>query len=642
LRRAVALTIAVAALVAVLVVGLGPILPTPLKKGVNWLRGHPRWLQRAALGPEAPSFAGLAASQVGYGPSMVKQFSSPKRFASFRVVSTGGQVAFRGGPPVREVRTEALGAVRSVWIGDFTPLRFPESYRIVAENGIVSYPFDVGPSVFDTAARAVQRAFYYQRAFTEIDAEHAKGPWIRASDAAFAPRGVVKGWHDAGDFSLYRASTNSALFWLLSVAADFSPQEDDTGIPESGNGVPNLLDEARWGLDWLLSVQEASGGFHNTTCQERYGPYGTNWPERLAPYHLGEVGTIAAGRTVGTLAFASVLYRSHDTAFAERLLQAARTGYRFHREHLGENSDGPTCPAMRQDGDTNAGRDVRTYAAAGLLLATGNCSFRADFEESYQPLHNDPSCVRSNVDATLLYLRASAGDPERKRAIRREFRLSADEVRRDGEGHTFQWAGRTFWGSIAAGFQRTAGFSAQACPEDPVEAVADCEQVLANVHHALGRNYQQIAYVSGLPGVSRGRTRAFHHWLAALDVRPFVFPGLVAGRPITAPEPADVSVPHARPLSDLGLLERPRHATRRLDPTRGALYRQRQLVDHELDIDWQGVTLYNLYRAVVGRCRPDEACRFAIRTGLPVAGALMKSLFSYRSSSPRCWCGLRV
>ena len=84
------------------------------------------------------------------------------------------------------------------------------------------------------------------------------------------PRGVPHS--DAGDFSLYSASTNSALFWPLSAVADFSPREDDTGITESGKGVPDLLDEARWGLEWLLSVQEPGGGFHNTTCQELYGP----------------------------------------------------------------------------------------------------------------------------------------------------------------------------------------------------------------------------------------------------------------------------------------------------------------------------------------------------------------------------------
>jgi endoglucanase len=143
---------------------------------------------------------------------MVKQFSPPERFASFQVVSTSGEVAFEGGPPVREVCTRALGALQTVWVGDFTPLRVPGRYRIVTDDGISSYPFDVGPSVFDPVVRAVQRAFYYQRAFTEIDAEYRQGPWMHASDAALAPSGVVKGWHGAGAFALYSASTNSALF----------------------------------------------------------------------------------------------------------------------------------------------------------------------------------------------------------------------------------------------------------------------------------------------------------------------------------------------------------------------------------------------------------------------------------------------
>ena len=64
---------------------------------------------------------------------MVKQFSSPRRFASFHVVSASGEVAFQGGPPVREVPTDALGAIRTVWVGDFTPLRdsraLPHRYR---------------------------------------------------------------------------------------------------------------------------------------------------------------------------------------------------------------------------------------------------------------------------------------------------------------------------------------------------------------------------------------------------------------------------------------------------------------------------------------------------------------------------------
>jgi Cellulase N-terminal ig-like domain len=182
---AVGLASAIAGMAVLLAVAQGPVLP-PLKNALDRLRGYPAWLRRAALGPELSPFGGLAASQVGYGPSMAKQFSSPTRFTAFQVVSSSGEVALQGGQPVREVSTDALGAVQTVWVGDFTPLGTPGRYRIITNDGISSYPFDVGPRVFDSAVRAVQRAFYYQRAFSEIDSEHAQGPWVHATDAALA------------------------------------------------------------------------------------------------------------------------------------------------------------------------------------------------------------------------------------------------------------------------------------------------------------------------------------------------------------------------------------------------------------------------------------------------------------------------
>jgi endoglucanase len=585
----VAISAAAATLVAM------ALLPT--KDLLNRLRGYPAWFLRGTTKLEVPPFGRLAASQLGYGPFMVKQFSSPRRFTSFQVINAAGEVVLRGGAPIREITSEGLGTIRSVWVGDFTPLQTPGRYQITTDAAISTYEFDIGSGVFDSAVRAVQRAFYYQRAFTEIDPKHAEGPWVHPSDATLAPSGVRQGWHDAGDVSIYSASTNSALFWMLSSMADFMPGEDNTGIPESGNGVPDLLDEARWGLEWLLSVQEESGGFRNTTCQQHYGPYGTNLPERMSHYRDGEVGTIATGRAIGTLAFASVLYRPYDIFFAKRLLEAAEAGYRFLSSRANENSDGPTCPAMRQDGDRDIGQEVRMYAAAGLLLATGDPRFEADFEENYQPLKNDASYQHSNVYAALLYLRAPAGDPERQHSIRRELRRRADEVLLDGEHHPFQWAGRTFWGSIAAGFQRTAGFSGQVCLEDPVGAAADCEQVLANVHHALGRNYQQMAYISGLPGVTRARTHAFHHWLAALNATPYLFPGVVAGGPIAEPESGDISVPHAHPIPIWGYWGDPAIPRDASTPLEGRYTDNDSWSTNELDVDWQGVTLYNLYFA---------------------------------------------
>src|SRR5690242_244751 len=93
-RRPVGLRIALAALALLLIVmGLVRVLPASLKQEVDRWRGYPTWLKRTAQRPEPPPFGGLAASQVGYGPSMVKQFSSPKRFTSFELFSDTGELA---------------------------------------------------------------------------------------------------------------------------------------------------------------------------------------------------------------------------------------------------------------------------------------------------------------------------------------------------------------------------------------------------------------------------------------------------------------------------------------------------------------------------------------------------------------------
>jgi endoglucanase len=579
-----------------------------VSEGAKRVLGYWNSRQRLAMRVVEPPFAHLAASQVGYGPAMAKQFTAPRKFGGFRVVNErDGAVAFVGGAPVRQVLTDVLGPIDTVWIGDFSALTTPGRYRIVADDGAASFPFDIGPDVFDRTVRAVQRWYYYQRAFTAIDAAHAEGPWIHPTDAAKAPAGVRMGWHDAGDFSLYSTSLNTALFWLLETWSDFAPSADDTNIPESGNGVPDLLDETRWGLEWLLSVQDASGGFRNSTCLERYGAYGTNTPDNVSPYKEGEVGTLATARAVGNLAYASAIYRRFDAGFAERCLKAARDGYRYLREHWKENTDGPTCPVQRADGNEEIGRHVRMFAAAGLLLATSEPRFRDDFEENYTEPDHDPSFLHMNGFAAQLYLRAAGGDSARKADIRERLRVFAGLARDDGEKHPFQFASRSHWGSIGAGFARTGAYNLKRCLEDPLGAVRDCEQALANVHYALGRNYLQLCYVSGLPGVTRARVRAFHHWLATLQAQPYCFPGMVAGGPYADPEPADQSKPHGWPIPVWGYWSDPAFPRGADTPLDGRYTDNDSWSTNEVSVDWQGSSLYTLYFAQwVAKGRPSR------------------------------------
>ncbi|HMK72022.1 MAG TPA: glycoside hydrolase family 9 protein [Myxococcaceae bacterium] len=560
--------------------------------------GLPALLERRWTRDREPPFAHLAASQVGYAPSMRKEFTSPAPFQSFVVRDErSGEVVLRGGGPARALDTDLVGATSRVFTGDFSALVREGRYRVVTDGGLLSHPFAVSGAVFDGPLRSLQRWFYYQRAFTDVSAPYAEGPWTHPSDAHLAPPGVRGGWHDAGDLSLYSAPLNAALFWLLLAFADFAPRSDDTDIPESGNGVPDLLDEARWGLAWLLSVQEASGGFRNTTCQDRYGPYGTNSPHTVPPYRNGEVGTLATGRAVGSLAFAASVFRPLDPAFADRCLAAARAGLGYLEAHAGENSDGPTCPSARRDGDREVGRQVRMFAAAGMLLATGEPRFLSMFEENYSPPAYDPGFLHLAGHAALLYLRAPAADSARKAALRLRLRANADQAVAEGRVHPFGWSGRYHWGSLGAALLRTGLFSAPMCIADPAGDAADCDQALSSVHYLFGRNGRQFCYVSGLSGVTRGMRHGFHQWLAALQAVPRDFPGMVAGGPCQSPEPTDRSMPFARPLPIWGYFGDPAFPRGVETPVEERYTDNDSWSTNEPSVEWEAESVYHLHLA---------------------------------------------
>lgn len=557
---------------------------------------YPLELVRAATGPDLQAFTHLAASQVGYPTAAPKAFTSHRAFGSFTIVDHAtGRVVWAGGAPARELETPHLGPVPTVWIGEFTAFATPGRYRIVADNGLTSHPFSVGAEVFDDAIRAVQRAFYFQRAFTPILERHAEGPWTHGDDTAFAPPGVHGGWHDAGDYSLYNMTATAAVFWLLEAYRDFAPTSDDTNIPESGNGVPDLLDEARWELEWLLSTEDRAGGFQNATCLEEYRAYGANPPERTGRYIYGEVGTIATARAVGVLAYASTIYARFDRQFSETLRAAAIRGWLYLEARPHEHSDGPTCPAFRQNGDVRVGRAVRAFAAAGLLLATGRRAYADAFDATFDGIDGDPTPYGFAAYAALLYLRAPTAVPARRAAIESRVRDLADQARADAQAHPFEWTGRYIWGSIAAGFERVGGYAVKRCLIDPDGGAPHCRQALANLDYAFGRNALQFAYVSGIPGVTRGRQRGFHHWLATLRATPYTFPGMVAGGPNQAPETTDGSRPLASPVAIWGYWGDPAMPRDASTPIDQRYTDNDSWSTNEIDINWQAPTLYMLY-----------------------------------------------
>jgi hypothetical protein len=81
-----------------------------------------------------------------------------------------------------------------------------------------------------------------------------------APNDASTERDLHGGWYDAGDYNKYTSWTAGYVVDLLhAYTENKSIWTDDFNIPESGNGVPDLLDEVRWGLDWLVRMQNSDG-----------------------------------------------------------------------------------------------------------------------------------------------------------------------------------------------------------------------------------------------------------------------------------------------------------------------------------------------------------------------------------------------
>jgi len=208
-------------------------------------------------------------NQLGYLPQMTKvaKISAPVR--RFRVVDgTTGKVVYEG--ETRLVKENDPVSGDTVYEADFSGVRAPGRYRIEVEGLEPSPPFEIRQGIYDRLFVDATRFYFLQRCGTELTKQFA-GEFARAqchigdrravTREGTDPRDVSGGWHDAGDNNKYPPWVRHALFFMLDLY-DLKPEafkDRQLNIPESGNGVPDILDEAAWELDWLLKMQIRQG-----------------------------------------------------------------------------------------------------------------------------------------------------------------------------------------------------------------------------------------------------------------------------------------------------------------------------------------------------------------------------------------------
>lgn len=274
----------------------------------------------------------------------------------------------------------------------FTDLKQSGEYYItVSADGIDKSPrFKIGNDIYKSLLADASRYFYYQRANIDLAAPYCtdyprkdKSPEdfnCPLASGSSLTRDVSKGWYDAGDPNKYvstGAETVSNLLWAYEMFPKaFSDNQNN--IPESGNGVPDILDEVRWELDWMLKMQDtASGGFY---CRVAFSENFSSG-QRVIMDKQGDTAniksTVDTAAAVGVLAHASIIYEKYDSVFAKNCLDAAKRGWAF----LLQNPNNIKSP----DGAYSADSDKceRFWAAASLYRASGDSSCDDYFKANY-------------------------------------------------------------------------------------------------------------------------------------------------------------------------------------------------------------------------------------------------------------------
>jgi len=201
-------------------------------------------------------------------PGPVVEVRDTENLAVFLVPADGGSITDRG--------SDGAPSGDHVWWVDFTAFDIPGSYRLYSSAlDATSYDFDIRDDIYNVVVQKALNTFYLQRCNTPKVAALA-GAWAdsegcHADDAATGPASghsdhgsldLTGGWHDAGDYNKYVWSAVSTAVLFMLRAFEDNPGvflDGDLAIPESSNGIPDLLDEIKWELDWLLRMQLPSG-----------------------------------------------------------------------------------------------------------------------------------------------------------------------------------------------------------------------------------------------------------------------------------------------------------------------------------------------------------------------------------------------
>jgi endoglucanase len=507
-------------------------------------------------GSSDPSAMNLRINQVGFSQGAAKWValagdrlpSTPLRFSVVNDV-TGAEVL--AGDFLAPSAWDA--GEEDIRMADLSALKTPGRYRVKVAGAQDSAPFDVSADVNTNVAKIALKAFYFNRSGTELTAKHA-GAWARAAGhpddevlilpsaaspgrAEYSAISSPKGWYDAGDYNKYIVNSGITMFSLLSAYEQFPAVVGvvNTNIPESGNGMPDLVNESLWNLDWMLTMQDpADGGvYHKLT---NLGFDGQVMPARATGNRYVTVKSVSA-----TLNFAAVMaqasrvmaqFDKQRPGLSAQMLAASRKAYAWAKANpnklypysINNQPDGVKTGAYE---DKNVS-DEFAWAAAELFISTQDKTYLNDI--NFNGLMEDVPYWGNTwgLALTTLSHHADKLSAAQKSTVQNKLLSLANSLSANWKSSAMQVSMRAKdfdWGSNS-GVLNQGMMLLQAYRFSKERKHLDAAQ--AAMDYVLGRNGVGISYVTGLGTQSPLKP---HHRPSDADGVPDPVPGWLVGGP---------------------------------------------------------------------------------------------------------------
>jgi hypothetical protein len=383
-----------------------------------------------------PNFSKKA--MVGYYLGNLGEMDIPAGGGFQLVDAASGQVVFNGSLTIRPDvgYVYAPKPYQKVYTADFTSFNTPGKYRLLVPGLGASMPFLINDGIAMDFARTYALGLYHQRCgmpnalpFTRHthDACHVNTVDVPSPDSSFAttwsiiagkttdynanplataPRmqsestmlfpfvrkGKIDasgGHHDAGDYSKYTINSAGLIHYLMTAVDSFPGVAalDNLGIPESGDGISDLLQEAKWEADYLAKIQDSDGGFYFLVYPKEREYESNVTPDKGDPQVVWPKNTAVTASGVAALAQCAsspAMKKAYPQA-AALYMQKAQLGWQFLTNAIARYGKNGSYQKITHYGNEFMHDDELAWAAAEMFLATGNPVYQQTLKSWFDP-----------------------------------------------------------------------------------------------------------------------------------------------------------------------------------------------------------------------------------------------------------------